>query len=293
MFLDQPIFILLPLVVFYYVTPIYLGYYLGRCEKSPVNLLFPVIIICLFYLLRPYEINTYIYISSVIVPSLALLFAGYIFGIFKRRVIRNNSIPYILGITGLPCSGKSEASRILDELGAKVINVDKLGHKCLVDKDIIDHIISEFGEEVTTEDNKIDRAILARVVFNSEKNLRKLENILHPEMIAKIEEEIKFLEPEAVLVLDAAILHHMKLDKICNKTVVTYADKTLREEWAKKRNWDPVELDKRDKAVKKSLSYNNITLIINDDSKDKFKENIEQIWKEITNERRRKNNDRL
>ena len=285
MFLDQPIFILLPLVVFYYLTPIYLGHYLGRCEKSPINLLLPIIIICLFYLVRPYEINTTAYILSVIVPSLVLLLAGYIFGIFKRKIIKNNSAPYILGITGLPCSGKSEASKKLGKLGAKVIEVDKLGHKCLADKDIINHILSEFGDDVLSEDKKIDRAKLAKIVFNSDENLRKLENILHPEMISKIEEEIKFLEPEGVLVLDAAILHHMKLDKICNKTVVTYADTIHREEWAKERNWDSAELKKRDTAVQKNIAYKNITLIINNDSKEKFNENIEQIWKEIINER--------
>lgn len=285
MFLDQPVFVLLPVVVFYYVIPIYLGYYIGRSEKAPVNLILPMVIICLFYLVRPFEINSNTYLISVIVPALGLLFSGYLFGVFTRKVVKDSTIPYIIGVTGLPCSGKSEASRTFSKLGAKVIDVDKLGHNCLNDPDIIEIISAEFGNDIRSDDGKIDRAKLGDIVFASDDMLRKLESILHPEMIRKIDEEIKFIEPEAVLVLDAAILQHMKLDKICKRVFVTYADKALRINWAAERGWNEAELDRRDSAVKKKLLYRDITLIENNNSKELFINNIKTIWKEISNER--------
>ena len=291
MFIDQPIFILLPLVIFYYILPVFLGYYLGRSEKSPVNLLLPIIIIGLFYLVRPYEISGRMYFLSIIIPSLTLLFMGYLFGILKRKIIKNSSIPYIIGITGLPCSGKSEAAGIFGKLGAKVIDVDRLGHICLKDEDTIDELTAIFGIDILTAEKdagktkEIDRTALGRIVFNSPKNLEILENILHPLMVAKIEEEIKFLEPEAVMVLDAAILHHMKLDKICKKVYLTYTDRAIREVRANTRGWDSAELTKRDQAVLKSLKLSNINLILNNHSRESFIKNIETIWKEIINER--------
>ncbi len=287
MFLDQPVFILLPLVIFYYILPIYMGHYLGRSEKSPLNLLLPVSVIGLFYLLRPFEINAGAYLKYIILPALVLLFAGYAFGILKRKVTRNSTIPYIIGVTGLPCSGKSEAARILGKLGAKVIDVDRLGHTCMENKETISQLTAAFGTEILTPQGTVDRKKLGALVFGSGtgNRLQQLEMILHPAMIAKIEEEIKFLEPEAILILDAAILHHMKLDKICRKVLVTYTDQQIRLERAEKRGWDEAELQKRDTAVRKSLKFNNITLIINNNSIDHFKENIENIWKEIIHER--------
>ena len=285
MFIDQPIFILLPLVIFYYILPVFLGYYLGRSEKSPVTLLLPIIIIGLFYLVRPYEINSGIYLVSIIIPSLTLLFAGYIFGILKHKVVRNNSIPYIIGVTGLPCSGKSEAAKIFGKLGAKVIDVDRLGHLCLEMEDTITDLTTIFGSGILSTEGKIDRSALGKIVFNSQENLRKLEGILHPQMVTKIEEEIKFLEPEAVMVLDAAILHHMKLDKICKKVYLTYADRAVREQRALTRGWDSEELKKRDQAVMKNLKLNSINLILNNNSKEYFINYIETIWKDIIHER--------
>ncbi len=285
MFLDQPLFILLPLVVFYYVIPLYLGHYLGRCDKAPVNLLLPVCIIALFYLVRPNEFEPGIYIIAVISPALILLLAGYVFGLLLKQDNTRNSQPYVIGITGLPCSGKSEACKIFSKLGAKVIDVDRLGHKCLEDKEIIANLQAKFGSAILGSDQQIERANLAQLVFNSEQNLKILERIIHPEMLRRIEYEIKYLEPEAVLVLDAAILHHLQLDKLCKRVLVTYSDKDKRIDRAQSRSWSAEELEKRDAAVQKSLSYRDITLIENNDSKEHFINSIDNIWKEIINER--------
>ena len=285
MFLDQPVFALLPLVFFYYLCPIYIGYYIGRCSKSASNIILPLVVIGLFYILKPSAVGNLNYIMTIIVPVIFLQLTGYVFGSIKKRHFIKRELPYIIGITGLPCSGKSEASTIFGKLGAKVLDIDKLGHTCLADKDLIVELAETFGEEILTDKGEVDRGELGKLVFNDPKNLKKLEQIIHPEMISKVEETIRYLEPEAVLVLDAAILQHMGLDKICNRVFVTSSDTSTRISRASERGWDIDELFRRDEAVKKDLSYRDITMIENNNSKEQFIKNIESIWKEIRDER--------
>ena len=219
-------------------------------------------------------------------PVIILLCTGAAFGILKRKENISETSPYIIGLTGLPCSGKGEVSKIFQQLGAIAIDVDKLGHTLLEKRDIIENIYNNFGEKVLTSDEKISRTELGKIVFNNPEKLKKLETILHPAMITKIQETIEILSPEDILILDAAILHKMKLHKICNKVIVVYSDENLRVNRAAQRNWSKDELFRRDEAVRKQLELNDISLIENNHDTITLKNKIKSIWnKDILNER--------
>ena len=89
-----------------------------------------------------------------------------------------------IGLTGGIASGKSTAARRFAELGARVVDHDVLarrvvepGSAALVD------IVSTFGDAVISR-GKLDRAALADIVFASSVERERLNNIVHPYVIA-------------------------------------------------------------------------------------------------------------
>ena len=116
----------------------------------------------------------------------------------------------ILCLTGGIASGKSTAVSHLEAKGARVIDADKLGHRAYdPGTDAFAEVVATFGEEVLTEDGQIDRRALGGKVFGKPDELKKLTDIVWPEIRRLAEQEIADearQNPEGVVVLEAAVL---------------------------------------------------------------------------------------
>src|SRR2546429_596683 len=100
--------------------------------------------------------------------------------------------------------GKSTVAAMLRELGAKVLDADAIVH----DEELrgtvgYSAIVQTFGTKVLGEDKEIDRSKLAAEVFGDPAKLRRLEQILHPRVIARVLEARSMLPGDAVLVVEA------------------------------------------------------------------------------------------
>ena len=115
-----------------------------------------------------------------------------------------------IGITGGIGSGKSTASQILGELGAEVIDADRVGHRIyLPDTPAWREIVAAFGEGVLAPDRTIDRAKLGPLVFSNPDALRQLNAIAHGKMFSYIQGQIDYMRDKhatPVVVVEAAIL---------------------------------------------------------------------------------------
>jgi len=86
-----------------------------------------------------------------------------------------------VGLTGGIGSGKSTAARRLVELGATVIDADQIAREVVQPgTHALREIVARFGDEVLLPDGSLDRAGLARIVFNDPRALADLEAITHP-----------------------------------------------------------------------------------------------------------------
>ena len=121
----------------------------------------------------------------------------------------------VIGLTGGIGSGKSTVSQFLAELGAVIIDADKVGHEALKpDTEIGRKVVAAFGTEVLTPDGEIDRNKLAKIVFGNPEALARLNKIMRPridDMVkAKIEEcrrqGVKVVVLEAPLLIDVPLL---------------------------------------------------------------------------------------
>lgn len=139
----------------------------------------------------------------------------------------------VLGLTGKYCSGKNMAGRVFTDRGWYELDVDRFGHDALTKK--TDQIVKVFGQVVLSEDGSIDRKRLGSIVFNNKANLRRLESIIHPEMVDRCKQEINKNKEKNILI-NAAILHHMGLNVLCDSILWVESDLFTRFRRAKARD---------------------------------------------------------
>jgi dephospho-CoA kinase len=105
-----------------------------------------------------------------------------------------------IGLTGGIASGKSTVAGILDDLGAIVIDSDKLSREVTQPGTPgLAQITQRFGDQVLDGD-RLDRPALAKIVFDDRDARADLEAILHPAIRKRAAELESQAGPEAVVV---------------------------------------------------------------------------------------------
>jgi len=98
----------------------------------------------------------------------------------------------LVGLTGGIASGKSTVAKILERLGAAVINADALSREVVEPgKEAWREIIDAFGAGILQPDQTLDRQKLRTVIFNDRDGRKKLEAIIHPRVRTLAEERIR------------------------------------------------------------------------------------------------------
>jgi dephospho-CoA kinase len=126
--------------------------------------------------------------------------------------------PILVGLTGNIATGKSEVARILAELGARMIDADKVAHEVMhPDGPAYAEVVAAFGPEILAADGTIDRTRLASIVFRDPVALRRLEAAVHPAVIVEVDRRIdQAAEPvvvvEAIKLIEAGM--HRRYDAL-------------------------------------------------------------------------------
>jgi dephospho-CoA kinase len=130
----------------------------------------------------------------------------------------------VAGLTGKYCAGKDRVARLLHSRGFSVIDVDALGHDAL--RSEAARIVGAFGTSILGRDGVVDRKALGRIVFSDPRALATLESIVHPVMVDRVEKLIAGTTGDVVV--NAAILHHMGLHRLCRAVICVRAPFVLR-----------------------------------------------------------------
>ncbi|MCL0042483.1 dephospho-CoA kinase [Thermodesulfovibrionales bacterium] len=88
--------------------------------------------------------------------------------------------------------GKSRVALMFKEAGSVTIDTDAVVRKLLGEPAVIDEIKGVFGEDIAQE-NLINKERLADLVFQHPHLRVSLEDILHPEVFKRIDEELAML----------------------------------------------------------------------------------------------------
>lgn len=145
-------------------------------------------------------------------------------GTLLKPVLKTNNqhSPYILGLTGGSCSGKSSVCQRFVKLGAKIIDCDKLGHQAyLPNTPCYKKMVAHFGKIIINEhDNSINRQELGKIVFSDKNELSKLESIVWPEIGKMVMAKVEECGSDDIVILDAALLIEAGWYGLCNEVWV-------------------------------------------------------------------------
>ena len=138
----------------------------------------------------------------------------------------------LVGLTGGMGTGKTLAASFFKELGAFVLDADLICRNLVEPEQPACREISEnFGKEVFSASGNLDRKRLANIIFKNPQKKEILEGILHPKVFEV--EELKYQairkeHPNAVVIVDAALLIESGNYKKMNKVIVVNSDEKNR-----------------------------------------------------------------
>jgi len=145
----------------------------------------------------------------------------------------------VIGLTGSIGTGKSEAARQLEALGASVISADQVGHEAYTpNTEAWEQVVAAFGDGILGEDGEIDRRKLGAIVFSDAGQLDRLNQIMHPRMARMVADKIEDLRTQGVgvVVVEAALLFEAGWDSLVEEVWVTDSPEQMVIERLKKRN---------------------------------------------------------
>jgi len=193
-----------------------------------------------------------------------------------------------VALTGGIGTGKSTASKILNELGAFIFDADKEGKNILKNNETVQsELIAEFGTDIMSGDEKIDNNKLARIAFQDQDHQLRLNSIIHPYVFQEIDKNFDdVLEKSAydIFVIDAALIYESGADTHMDYVIVITALLKVRMERALQR-----ETLTRDEILKRiDLQWpeeEKIALadfvIHNDSTEEEFRDSITDIYNQL------------
>lgn len=138
---------------------------------------------------------------------------------------------YVIGLTGGVGSGKSYVAQRLSEIyGAKLLIADELAH-IVMEKGTSCHkkIVESFGREILGDCDEIDRKKMADIIFKDNNARKKLNDIVHPEVINYIKKYIDDRKDrEGIIILETAIMYESNCDKFCDEVWYVYVPADIR-----------------------------------------------------------------
>jgi dephospho-CoA kinase len=164
----------------------------------------------------------------------------------------------VVGLVGKIGAGKSTVARAMADLGAEVIDADRIAHDVLSEPEVAAVIAARYGGEVLDAAGAIRRPALAGLVFGPtpahEAALAALEAIVHPRVRRRIDERLAAIAAEqpvserTVVVLDVPLLMQAGWDARCDRLVEVVCDEAERRRRLDRRGWPEPQRRARERA---------------------------------------------
>jgi dephospho-CoA kinase len=192
--------------------------------------------------------------------------------------------PFLIGLTGNIATGKSVLARMLEALGARTIDADKVAHQVMAPGGpAYAVVVNAFGSQIVADDGTIDRGKLADIVFRDPDALRRLEAIVHPPTVAEVERRIAEARASVVLV-EAIKLIEAGMHRAYDELWVVMAPRWLQiERLMMHRDMSKGEATRRVDAQSPQEEKAALAdrVFVNDGSLDDLRREVVAAWEEI------------
>ncbi|HBO85274.1 MAG: dephospho-CoA kinase [Deltaproteobacteria bacterium GWC2_42_11] len=194
----------------------------------------------------------------------------------------------LIGLTGGIASGKSLVAKYLKELGAHIIDADEISRRITVPgMPAYNDIVTEFGMGILNPDRTINRKKLGNIVFKNRELLKRLNQITHPGIIEEENRAIRDIfsrDPDAIIVVNAALLiesgHYKEMDRV----IVVYVDEETQIKRLMERDGlsedESMERILSQMPLKEKIKFANFVADNTNDA-DKTKQEVMNIFKKL------------
>jgi dephospho-CoA kinase len=140
-----------------------------------------------------------------------------------------------VGLTGGIGSGKSVVAKVFALYGIPVYNSDERAKQIMEnDEAVVKFLIKNFGQEVF-EENRLNRDFLAKKIFSSPENIKKINKIVHSAVIKDFKKWAAEQQSK-IVIMESAIIFESALDKYFDCIIGVFANKSTRIKRVKSRS---------------------------------------------------------
>ena len=136
-----------------------------------------------------------------------------------------------VGLTGNIASGKSHAVHVLAELGAHIIDADRVAHELMSPgTTTYAKVVEAFGEGILNPDRTIFRKKLGGIIFHDAEKRALLNNLVHPDVRTEILRRIIEMEKTSkrgIVIIDAALMVESGFYKVYDRLIVVHCEPAL------------------------------------------------------------------
>lgn len=194
----------------------------------------------------------------------------------------------LIGLTGGIASGKSTVSTMLRNLGAQIIDADKLARQVVEpDQPAWKDIVATLGEDVLLPNRQLNRQALGNIVFADKHKRQQLEAITHPRIRQAAEEQLRQVarEGKQVAVLDVPLLIETGWIDMVDTVWIVYVNSSIQEQRLMERD----QLDRQQAQARiasqmrlqDKLQYANV-VIDNGKSLAETQTQVISAWRKLT-----------
>ncbi len=192
----------------------------------------------------------------------------------------------VIGLTGGIGSGKSTMSQLLAELGAVILDADKVGHEALKpDSETWRQVVAAFGRQIITPNGNIDRKKLGNIVFGNPESLSRLNQIMHPRIYDMVKAQLEEYRRQGmrVVVLEAPLLLEASWTSLVDEVWVTTApEATVLKRLEERMGLSQAEsLTRIHSQLPSAERVRHADVVINTDCDlDELKSKVKELWAE-------------
>ena len=192
----------------------------------------------------------------------------------------------VIGVTGGIGTGKTVVSRVLEDLGAEIIDVDEAAHETYrPGTEGWKEVVEGFGDGILAPGGEVDRRKLAGIVFKDRAALERLQEIVHPRARSATELRLREMQQRgvAVAVLVAPLLVEAGWSGLVDEVWVTVAPESQVIERVQSR--DGLDVDAIMARVQSQISQEERlahadAVIDNGGGLDELRDRVRELWRD-------------
>jgi dephospho-CoA kinase len=197
-----------------------------------------------------------------------------------KRPARPGAQGKFLGLTGGLGAGKSEALRLLEELGAATLSTDAVVHELLATDVVRDEVVARLGPGVL-RNGALDRSAIAARVFGDDEARAWLEGVLWPRVGERVAAWRAEVGDDRIAVVEVPLLFESGMEEVFDSTIAVVADEEVRERRAAARGHASVagragrQLRQAEKAERADFT------VRNDGSLEELRQSLSQVLERL------------